>query len=184
LIENISIDQIEPYENNPRVHNIEELKKSIQRYGFNVPIVVDKNNIIIAGHARYKAASELGLQEVKVIKATDLTDEQVIEYRIADNKIAELSSWNADDLEQELRSAKDISLVAGFQPHEIARLFPDFSESDYKVYTEEDITKVQQERDEHFQKKNEQTMDDYLTIPCEKCGYEFSVSYRVVKDFY
>lgn len=184
MIENISIDQIEPYENNPRVHNIEELKKSIERYGFNVPIVVDKNNVIITGHARYKAAKELEMEEVKVIQASDLSEQEVIEYRIADNKISELSEWSMSDLEQELKSAKDLSLVAGFQPHEIAALFPDFSEAHYKVYSDEDISEVAQEREQYFKERNEEVINDYLTIPCEKCGCEFSVSYRVTKDFY
>ena len=93
-IENVA--NIVPYENNPR-HNEDAVlgvKKSIEQFGFNVPIVVDTNLVIITGHTRLKAAIELGITQVPIIVATHLTDEQVQAYRIADNRVAENSKWD------------------------------------------------------------------------------------------
>ena len=88
-IVDIKLDDLKPYENNPRNNEeaIEPVANSIKIFGFKVPIVVDKNNIIIAGHTRYKAAKKLGLNKVPCIVADDLTDEQVKAFRLADNKV-------------------------------------------------------------------------------------------------
>lgn len=103
-IVNKKIKDLKPYENNPRFNDdaVEYVKNSIKEFGFKVPIVVDKNNVIVAGHTRYKASIELGLKEVPCIVADDLTDEQVKAYRLADNKVSEKSEWNYDLLDQEL----------------------------------------------------------------------------------
>lgn len=84
-----SIDDIRPYANNPRFNDnaVEYVAKSIKEFGFKVPIVIDKNGEIIAGHTRYKASIELGLKEVPCIVADDLNDEQVRAFRLADNKV-------------------------------------------------------------------------------------------------
>lgn len=99
-------EEIKPYGNNPR-HNdgaVKAVAESIKSFGFNQPIVVDKNNVIIVGHTRWKAAKQLGLQEVPVLKADYLTDEQANAYRLADNKTGELAEWNFEKLEEELES--------------------------------------------------------------------------------
>lgn len=103
-IEDISLDKIIPYENNPRFNDdaIDYVAASIREFGFKVPIVIDKNNVIVTGHTRIKAAELLGLDKVPCIRAADLTEEQVKAYRIADNKVSELSSWDYDKLEIEL----------------------------------------------------------------------------------
>lgn len=75
---------------------------SIKEFGFKVPIVVDKNNVIIAGHTRLKAAQKLGLEEVPVIVADDLTEEQIKAFRLADNKVSELADWDFNALGLEL----------------------------------------------------------------------------------
>lgn len=101
----ISVDNITPYENNPR-HNDETvapLAKSIEQFGFKQPIVLDKNNVIIMGHTRYKAAHLLNLKTVPCIIASDLTDKQAKGLRIIDNKIQELSGWDFDRLDEEIQ---------------------------------------------------------------------------------
>ena len=97
---------MKPYENNPRKNKnaINAVAKSIESFGFKQPIVVDRNNIIIAGHTRLEASKKIGLQKVPCIYADDLTDEQVKAYRIADNKTNELAEWDFEKLEQELKS--------------------------------------------------------------------------------
>lgn len=98
------IHDLKPYANNPRFNDdaVQYVANSIKEFGFKVPIIIDKNNEIVAGHTRYKASIELELDEVPCIVADDLTDEQVKAFRLADNKVSEFSSWNFDFLDEEL----------------------------------------------------------------------------------
>jgi site-specific DNA-methyltransferase (adenine-specific) len=109
---NIKIDDLKPYENNPRFNDdaVEYVAKSIKEFGFKVPLVVDKNNVIVTGHTRYKAGLELGLKELPCIIADDLTDEQVKLFRLADNKVSEVSSWNYELLGEEIDKIKGLDL--------------------------------------------------------------------------
>lgn len=93
-----------PYENNPRDNagSIAVVKKSIADFGFKVPIIVDADNVIIAGHTRLMAAQQLNITEVPCIVADDLTPEQVRAFRLADNKSAEMSEWLPSELAKEL----------------------------------------------------------------------------------
>ena len=104
-IESKKITDVIPYESNPRIipeQAIESIASSIKKFGWQQPIIIDKQNVIIAGHTRLKAAQRLGLSEVPVHIAHDLTDEDVKKFRILDNKLGELSSWDEDVLESEL----------------------------------------------------------------------------------
>lgn len=98
------LEEIRPYANNPRNNDdaVEAVANSIKEFGFKVPIIIDKNGEIIAGHTRYKASMRLGLTEVPCIIADDLTDEQVKAFRIADNKVAEIATWDYELLDIEL----------------------------------------------------------------------------------
>lgn len=98
------LSDIKPYEKNPRKndHAVEYVANSIKEFGFKVPIVIDKNGVIVAGHTRYKASKKLGLEKVPCIIADDLTDEQIKAYRLADNKVSEKSEWDFDLLFDEL----------------------------------------------------------------------------------
>lgn len=106
------IEELKPYENNPRINKgaIEYVKNSIKEFGFKVPIVVDKNNVIVAGHTRVLASKELGIKEVPCIVADDLTEEQVKAFRLVDNKVSEESTWDFDKLDEELESITDIDM--------------------------------------------------------------------------
>lgn len=108
-MEYVPIDSITPYEGNPRLNSeaVPILAKSINDFGFLVPIVVDKDNVIAAGHTRYLASLELGLKEVPVIRATDLSPKQIKAFRLADNKVAELAGWDFDLLDLELADLGD-----------------------------------------------------------------------------
>lgn len=112
----IAVNDIREYENNPRINDkaIEAVQESIASFGFRVPIVLDENNVIIAGHTRLKAAAALGMEKVPCIIASDLTPEKVRAYRIADNKTAELAEWDLEKLEQELAAitAFDVDMSA------------------------------------------------------------------------
>ena len=98
------IDELIPYEHNAKEHNetqIKNLATSLEKYGWQNPILIDKDNVIVAGHGRVLGAKELGQTEVPCIYADDLTEEQVREYRILDNKLNE-SAWIDEELEFEL----------------------------------------------------------------------------------
>ena len=99
-----NIDDLKPYEKNPRRNDaaVSAVAASIRNYGFKVPIVIDKDGVIVTGHTRYRAAKKLGLEAVPVILADDLTPTQIKEFRLADNKTAELASWDDALLREEL----------------------------------------------------------------------------------
>ena len=107
-----SIAEIKPYEKNPRKNDeaVEYVANSIKEFGFKVPIVIDKNGVIVAGHTRYKAAQELGFEKLPCIIADDLTEEQVKAFRLADNKVGELAEWDFDLLDEELDGIFDIDM--------------------------------------------------------------------------
>ncbi len=106
------IKDLHPYEKNPRKNDnaVEYVANSIKEFGFKVPIVIDKDNVIVAGHTRYKAAKKLKLKTVPCIMADDLTDEQIKAYRLADNKTGELAEWDYDLLGGELDGILDIDM--------------------------------------------------------------------------
>ena len=111
-IENIKTAELVPYDKNPRINDnaVDLVANSIREFGFKQPIVIDKNKVIIAGHTRWKAAKQLGLDEVPCVLADDLTPAQVKAYRLADNKVAEASEWDYDLLEEELDGILDIDM--------------------------------------------------------------------------
>ena len=111
-ITNIDINKLKPYKNNPRKNDeaVEYVANSIKEFGFKVPIIVDKDYEIIAGHTRLKAAQQLGLKEVPIIIADDLTEEQVKAFRLADNKLSELAEWDFKLLDEELDNILDIDM--------------------------------------------------------------------------
>ena len=104
--------ELVPYENNPRNNDdaVEYVAKSIKEFGFKVPIVIDKDNVIIAGHTRLKASEQLGIKEVPCIVADDLSDEQIKAFRLADNKVSEQASWDFDLLTKELDEIMNINM--------------------------------------------------------------------------
>lgn len=117
-----------PYENNPRVNDyaVKKVLESIKEFGFRNPILVDADMVIIAGHTRREASILAGLERVPYIVADDLTPEQVKAYRIADNKLAELSSWDDELLKEELFGLEEVDFpleVMGFTEMDLKDLF-------------------------------------------------------------
>ena len=105
-----NIKELKEYENNPRNNDgaVEAVAESIRQFGFKVPIIIDKDGVIVAGHTRKKAAEMLGLKKVPCIVADDLTPEQIKAFRLADNKTAELAEWDFSKLETELAELDNI----------------------------------------------------------------------------
>lgn len=107
-----NITEITPYEKNPRKNDeaVQYVANSIKEFGFKVPIVIDKDGVIVAGHTRYKAAQELGLEKLPCVIADDLTEEQVKAFRLSDNKVGEVAEWDFDLLDEELDGIFDIDM--------------------------------------------------------------------------
>lgn len=117
----MKIGELIPYENNPRKNDgaVDAVAASIKEFGFKVPIIVDKDNVIVAGHTRLKAAEKLGLETVPVITADDLTEEQIQAFRLADNKTGEIAEWDFSRLEEELADLRDFDMSRfGFEEQE------------------------------------------------------------------
>ena len=106
------INEVIPYEKNPRINDnaVPAVMKSIEEFGFKVPIVIDKNGTIVTGHTRLKAAKKLGMKTVPCIVADDLTPEQIKAFRLADNKVAEAAEWDMELLNEELDGIIDIDM--------------------------------------------------------------------------
>lgn len=129
------LSEITPYDNNPRQNEkaIEVVANSIKEFGFKTPIVVDKFNIIINGHTRYKAALKLGLTEAPVVVADKLSPEQVKAYRIMDNRTSELAEWDVElllgelkDLEEEF-NVQNFDAVVGFTAKDMEQLAREYN---------------------------------------------------------
>src|SRR5689334_14981155 len=109
-IEQRNINDIKPYESNPRKNDsaVEAVAKSIREFGFRQPVVVDSEGVVVVGHTRVKAARQLGLEKIPVHVASDLTPEQARAYRIADNQTNALSDWDEDLLIAEISGLQAI----------------------------------------------------------------------------
>ena len=107
-IEELHITELVPYKNNPRNNKkaIEGVANSIAEFGFKVPIVIDKNNVIVCGHTRYEAAKKLQIETIPCLRADDLTEDQINAFRLADNKVAEVSKWDSKKLLVEMNKIK------------------------------------------------------------------------------
>ena len=103
------VEELTPYQNNARINDqtVPYLMNSIKRFGFKNPIIVDKDGVIIAGHTRLKAALELGYTKLPCVCADDLSPEEVKAFRLVDNKVAELSSWDYEILDSEMLELKE-----------------------------------------------------------------------------
>ena len=159
----VSLDKIIPYARNPRVNTqsaIDKVKSSIHEFGWRQPIVVDKEYIIIAGHTRYLAAKQLGLSEVPVHIAENLTPAQIQAYRITDNRSAQESKWDDELLKIELFDLKSMDYdlgLTGFDAGELDLYFKQDEEDIIKESSSEEIDTDSFEMDHK----------------CPRCGFEY-----------
>lgn len=122
-IEYVPLSDIAMYDKNPRINEpaIDKVAKSIRDYGFLVPIVVDKDGIILAGHTRYKASQKLGLKEVPIIRANSLSEIKGREFRLVDNRTSEFAQWDSDLLKEELDAIANDDLSEFFEFDELTQ---------------------------------------------------------------
>lgn len=162
-IKSMKLEELKVYKNNPRKNDeaVPYVAASIKEFGFKVPIIIDKDKVIIAGHTRYKAAKELKLKTVPVIVADDLTEDQVKAFRLIDNKTQELSSWDFSKLLDELNSLiDDIDMTQfGFAP---------IGED------EEGGDKASQDLDQGEELDLDDFEDEKFACTCPACGFKFN----------
>lgn len=122
----VKLEDLNPYENNPRNNEnaVEYVKNSIMEFGFKVPIVIDRDYVIVCGHTRYKAAQELGLKEVPCIVADNFSEEQIKAFRLADNRVASFATWDEEKLREEIKGIAGIDMTDfGFKEDAIKDIF-------------------------------------------------------------
>lgn len=141
-IRELRITELREYENNPRNNDgaVDAVAASIDEFGFKVPVIIDSDNVIVAGHTRVKAAKKLGMETVPCIIADDLTPEQIKAFRLADNKVGELAGWDWSKLEDELAGLEmDMSLF-GFHVDEEIDIDSFFEEHEAKEKEPKTVT--------------------------------------------
>ncbi len=163
-IEYVKIEELKPYEKNPRKNDkaVEIVEKSIKEFGFKNPIILDKNNEIIAGHTRLKAAINLKLKEVPVIRAEELTPEQVKAFRIMDNKSTEFAEWDMELLKEEFKGLEgtDVFKSTGFSIKEISNI--------WEIKELDDVADTDKL--------------GHLVAECPKCGHKFKKETKKKKE--
>lgn len=143
-----------PYENNPRNNDeaVEYVANSIKEFGFKVPIIIDKDNIIVTGHTRLKAAERLGIKEVPCIVAEDLTEEQIKAFRLADNKVSEIAEWDFMSLGTELQELEIDMTGFGFEIDDID--WENVKDLDDETYEEPEKVKLECPNCHHIDSKS------------------------------
>ena len=178
MLATININDIKPYWRNPRKNDnaIAAVKKSIAEFGFNSPIIVDGNNIIIAGHTRYRALQELVHTEINCIVKADLTPQQVKAYRIADNKVGEIAVWDMEKLMQELREIPDIDEMQDyFLDINLKDFLQDSGGLNFKPITQANIDKIEGELSAKFDGMSVERQSTYVEVICPHCAETFNV---------
>lgn len=173
----LKLSEIKPYENNPRRNDqaVDAVAESILQCGYCAPIVVDENNVILAGHTRYKAVKKLGWNEVEVAVKSGLTDEQKRKYRLLDNKTNELAAWDFDLLSEEIEGLDFEGFDFGFN---LASTDEDFLDS-FFTSTENETSNASTETNAN-KEENKPSGDysfepDKKKIQCPHCGEWFEV---------
>lgn len=142
-IEKVKIEEIKLYENNAKLHpewQVEQIKNSIIEFGFNDPIAIDENNVIIEGHGRYLALKELNYTEVEIIKLDHLTENKKNAYILAHNKLTLNTAFDTDILKYELNKLRteDFDLrLTGFENYEIEKLLSEDEADMSDFFTDE-----------------------------------------------
>jgi ParB family chromosome partitioning protein len=182
-IEMKNVSEIKPYWRNPRTNTatIEPLKESIKQFGFNQPILIDANDVVIAGHARLKAATQLGMNEVPVI-VLDVAPEQAKAYRIADNKVGESTKWDMEKLIPELREIEEIDVMQVYFPDiDIEQLLKETAgASKFDEATEEDVQDAEREAQDRFSETYNEASGAIIDTTCPHCGKTFGIDRRLI----
>jgi ParB-like chromosome segregation protein Spo0J len=158
-VENWPIEKLIPYARNPRKNDqaVEQVAAAIKEFGFRVPIVAKSDGLLVDGHLRLKAAQKLGLKEVPVVLADDLSDAQIKAFRISVNRMAELAEWDNELLALEFAELKDLGFDTSLTGFDELQLSTILKEPNFEPGTEDDQGKL----------------DEKAKQQCPNCGHEF-----------
>ena len=178
-----AISDLKPFEDNPRIHSAEQItaiKRSISEWGFTIPILIDEENMILAGHGRVQAAAELEMETLPCLIACGWSDHQKRAYIIADNKIYENGDWDYGAVFMQMKQLADefdISLIDSTINLENFSYVPEYSPVlDSSAVTSSDIDKAIKNLDQENDRMHEaKSLRDVI---CPNCGEEFQISDR------
>lgn len=156
------VNELTPYARNARINDktVPYLVNSIKRFGFKVPLVIDEKGVVVCGHTRLKAALECGMARVPCVLADDLTEDEIKAFRLADNKIQEMSGWDFGLLDQELDELREL----GFGDEEMKELgFGDASDVNPDDFFEDDSTGDGADKEPKT-----------IECTCPECGHKFT----------
>lgn len=158
-VENWPIEKLIPYARNPRKNDqaVEQVAAAIKEFGFRVPIVAKSDGLLVDGHLRLKAAQKLGLKEVPVVLADDLSDAQIKAFRISVNRMAELAEWDNELLALEFAELEDLGFDTSLTGFDELQLSTILKEPNFEPGTEDDQGKL----------------DEKAKHQCPNCGHEF-----------
>lgn len=174
----LKVSAIKPYQNNPRLNQdaVAAVKASIERYGYNVPIAVDKDNVVVLGHTRLKALQQIGtIKSVKVV-VLDLPEDKIRAFRVVDNKLSEKAEWDEDMLRAELRAIEGDELAdfgVFFPEGELERLMKDVTTM--KPVTQAEIDAKKEEQEKRFSDRSDTLQDQMVEIECAYCSEKFFI---------
>ena len=176
---NVECDKLIPYEKNPRKNDkaVKYVANSIKEFGFKVPLVIDKNNVVICGHTRLKAAKKLGLDSVPCVIADDLNDEQITAFRLADNKVSEQAEWDWDLLDGEINDIFNLDMGEfGFVFEEAEDVAGSAAKKNERLRTDEayNLPYVDLERTEGFYQMP--TIESETHIPQGLMGFNYALT--------
>ena len=172
----LKIKESKDNERNITQRAVNATKKSIQAYGYNVPLIINTKNEIIAGHVRFRALKELGYEDVTCVVTSETDPDRVAKMRLLDNAISEVSSWDSKKFETELRGIYDISELDGWD--DFKEMFPDTSELekalqhsvgfDVKDVTNKEIEKEESRKGTGYKKSTNQNEREVTCPNCER----------------
>tara|TARA_R100000808_G_scaffold512_3_gene2714 strand:+ start:6799 stop:7419 length:621 start_codon:yes stop_codon:yes gene_type:complete len=186
-IKEVDIGDIKPYGKNPRkipADAVDAVKESIKEFGYAVPIVVDSDMVIVTGHTRYKALQDMKVPKVSVMVASHLSEAQAKEFRIADNKVSEVASWDKELLVPEIRAVEgDGAMDVFFKSGELELLLGSLDEAGTSVNspTKEKIEATQEALDKKYEDLDERAQDMTFEVKCEHCKEPYHIDKRLVK---
>jgi hypothetical protein len=171
-IEMVPIGDIKPYWRNPRKNDnaVPAVRASIACYGFQQPLVLDKKNVIIVGHTRYRAAQELKLTEVPCVRSS-LPPGKAREYRIADNKTSEFAEWDLDALLPELRELTDADMGVFFKDNDLAEIMA--GPKKIGTVNADQIQRRDAELTDQFSDQSDVKKADMIEVTCPHCSNDF-----------
>lgn len=177
-IQTLPLTTIQPYWRNPRDNEmaVTVVMQSIKDYGFNSPLVIDRDNIIIAGHTRYKALQRLGYTEAACVVA-DLPADKAKAYRIADNKASEFAQWDLSKLIPELREIQEpADMELYFPEYDLSELIDGTDGKDIAPVSQKEIGKVADQKEAQFEDASSTRAARVVDVSCPSCGESFGVS--------